>query len=211
MTNEALQYRPFMMNDLDDIAQILAPLWHNDAPKEVQNLHAVIDFASYAQRSTFSEVAVKDGEVIGFVLARAGKASQGTEAKWSAILEEKIEEAKKRDAESAAFLAAYDEAEERVNTPMLKDSNTDSDYELVFFAVGDAARGYGVGSKLLTSAQSYLSSEGGTTAFLFTDTTCTWEYYERRGMRRVAEWAKTNPEDILPDGMFIYEMDLPRN
>ncbi len=211
MTSETLLYRPFMMDDLDDIAQILAPLWHSEAPEEVQKLHSVIDFASYAQRATFSEVAVKDEEVIGFVLARAGKASQETEAKWSSILEEKIEEAKQHDLESAAFLVAYDEAEERVNMPMLKNSNTDSDYELVFFAVEDAARGYGVGSKLLASAQSYLSSEGGTTAFLFTDTTCTWEYYERRGMRRVAQWAKTDPEDILPEEMFVYEMDLPRS
>ena len=196
------------MEDLDDIAQILATLWHSDVPEDVQKLHSVIDFASYAQRATFSEVAVKDGEAIGFVLARAGKASQETETIWKRFLEERIEEAKNLDAESAAYLVAYDEAEERVNTPLLKDSNTDPDYELVFFAVGDAARGYGVGSKLLASAQNYLSSQGGKTAFLFTDTTCTWEYYEHRGMRRVAEWAKTNDEDILPEEMFVYEMDL---
>lgn len=208
MTDEVLQYRPFIMEDLDDIAQILAPLWHSDVPEDVQKLHSVIDFASYAQRATFSEVAVKDGEAIGFVLARAGKASQETETTWKRFLEERIEEAKNLDAESAAYLVAYDEAEERVNTPLLKDSNTDPDYELVFFAVGDAARGYGVGSKLLASAQNYLSSQGGKTAFLFTDTTCTWEYYEHRGMRRVAEWAKTNDEDILPEEMFVYEMDL---
>ena len=59
MTNEVLQYRPFAMEDLSDIAHILAPLWHSDVPEEVQLLHAVIDFASYAQRATFSEVAVK--------------------------------------------------------------------------------------------------------------------------------------------------------
>lgn len=208
MTNEVLQYRPFAMEDLSDIAHILAPLWHSDVPKEVQLLHAVIDFASYAQRATFSEVAVKDGQVIGFVLARAGKAPQETEAKWKQFLEDRIEEAKEQDAQSAAYLIAYDEAEERVNVPLLTNSSTDPNYELVFFAVGDAARGYGVGSKLLSSAQNYLSSEGGKTAFLFTDTTCTWEYYERRGMRRAAEWAKTDPEDILPEEMFIYEMDL---
>lgn len=49
MTNEVLQYRPFAMEDLSDIAHILAPLWHSDVPEEVQLLHAVIDFASYAQ------------------------------------------------------------------------------------------------------------------------------------------------------------------
>lgn len=208
MTNEVLQYRPFAMEDLSDIAHILAPLWHSDVPEEVQLLHAVIDFASYAQRATFSEVAVKDGQVIGFVLARAGKAPQETEAKWKQFLEDRIEEAKEQDAQSAAYLITYDEAEERVNVPLLANSSTDPNYELVFFAVGDAARGYGVGSKLLSSAQNYLSSEGGKTAFLFTDTTCAWEYYERRGMRRAAEWAKTDPEDILPEEMFIYEMDL---
>lgn len=96
MTNEVLQYRPFAMEDLSDIAHILAPLWHSDVPEEVQLLHAVIDFASYAQRATFSEVAVKDGQVIGFVLARAGKAPQETEAKWKQFLEDRIEEAKEQ-------------------------------------------------------------------------------------------------------------------
>ena len=32
MTNEVLQYRPFAMEDLSDIAHILAPLWHSDVP-----------------------------------------------------------------------------------------------------------------------------------------------------------------------------------
>ena len=137
MTNEVLQYRPFAMEDLSDIAHILAPLWHSDVPEEVQLLHAVIDFASYAQRATFSEVAVKDGQVIGFVLARAGKAPQETEAKWKQFLEDRIEEAKEQDAQSAAYLIAYDEAEERVNVPLLTNSSTDPNYELVFFAVGD--------------------------------------------------------------------------
>lgn len=127
-------------------------------------------------------------------MARPSPSWQGpqeTEAKWKQFLEDRIEEAKEQDAQSAAYLIAYDEAEERVNVPLLTNSSTDPNYELVFFAVGDAARGYGVGSKLLSSAQNYLSSEGGKTAFLFTDTTCTWEYYERRGMRSCSqEWQK---------------------
>ena len=55
----------------------------------------------------------------------------------------------------------------------------------------------------------YLAAQGASKAFLFTDTDCTWEYYEHRGMRRAAEQSfAENAASILPERMFVYEMDL---
>ena len=57
--------------------------------------------------------------------------------------------------------------------------------------------------------QRYLAAEGASKAFIFTDTDCTWEYYEHRGMRRAAEQSFADDETrILPERMFVYEMDL---
>ncbi len=77
----------------------------------------------------------------------------------------------------------------------------------MLFAVAPETRGHGVGTELLAAAQGYLREQGAQRAFLFTDTDCTWEYYERRGMRRAAECA-FEPEELLPAKMFVYEMQL---
>ena len=98
---------------------------------------------------------------------------------------------------------------EQADRDLLEQSGCDPDFELVLFAVSDNARGFGIGSTLMGHAQGYLAAQGASKAFIFTDTDCTWEYYEHRGMRRAAE--RSFADDgarILPERMFVYEMNL---
>ena len=88
-------------------------------------------------------------------------------------------------------------------------SDCNKNFELLLFAVSEKARGCGVGSQLFARAKDYLISQGATKAFLFTDTSCTWQYYEKRGMRRAAclDFGEEN-KDGLASSMFIYEFEL---
>lgn len=66
-------YRPFDTEDFDAIALILQQLWHNNSDNDEYNrLEAACDLAYCLSSSTFSQVAVIDGQARGISLARAG-------------------------------------------------------------------------------------------------------------------------------------------
>ena len=58
-------YRPFDTEDFDAIALILQQLWHNNSDNDKYNrLEAACDLAYCLSSSTFSQVAVIDGEAV---------------------------------------------------------------------------------------------------------------------------------------------------
>ena len=66
-------YRPFDTEDFDAIALILQQLWHNNSDNDEYNrLEAACDLAYCLSSSTFSQVAVIDGQARGISLAHAG-------------------------------------------------------------------------------------------------------------------------------------------
>ena len=72
-------YRPFDTEDFDAIALILQQLWHNNSDNDEYNrLEAACDLAYCLSSSTFSQVAVIDGQARGISLARAGQSSGAT-------------------------------------------------------------------------------------------------------------------------------------
>lgn len=212
----AVEYRELLPEDADALGAILGVTWHADEAGEggeggaalaaVQALYGLVDFAQYAQRHTFAQVAVMGGKPVGVVMVRAGKADEAVQERWRVV----AAEARQRLValgESLADFDAFFRAMDGVDARLLEESGCDERFELVLFAVGPETRGHGVGTKLLAAAQDYLRAQGAKQAFLFTDTDCTWEYYERRGMRRAAE-RTSEPNEPLPDGMFVYEMQL---
>ena len=77
-------YRPFDTEDFDAIALILQQLWHKNSDNDEYNrLEAACDLAYCLSSSTFSQVAVIDGEARGISLARAGQtASTSINEHW---------------------------------------------------------------------------------------------------------------------------------
>lgn len=203
------QYRDLTLEDADDLADILAVTWHGYAEGQLQHLHGLIDFARYAQCATYTRVAEMDGKAVGVVMARAGQPSKPDVQTWKVIEDKAWQDAQTLDAESTQWLADYFSALEAMDAQLLEESGCDPNYELVLFGVAPETRGHGVGSTLLPAAQDYLRNKGAESAFLYTDTDCTWEYYERRGMNRAAERMLSEEErGPLSQGMFLYEMKL---
>lgn len=58
--------------------------------------------------------------------------------------------------------------------------------ELRFFITAPSARGRGAGKALLTSFGDYLRQSHVSVCLLFTDSHCSWQYYEKNGWRRSA-------------------------
>lgn len=66
-------YRPFDTEDFDAIALILQQLWHNNSDNDEYNrLEAACDLAYCLSSSTFSQVAVIDGQARGHFARACG-------------------------------------------------------------------------------------------------------------------------------------------
>lgn len=203
-----VEYRPIQNEDVEALGTILGDTWHAYANGGRRIVCGVIDLANFALRSTFAEVAVVDSSPIGVIMARAGMPDKQTQDHWANIKYHAGEELNKLGG-CTSDLTRFFDAMEQADRDLLAHSDCDPNFELVLFAVSSKARGLGVGSTLMDHAQRYLAAQGASRAFLFTDTDCTWEYYEHRGMRRAAEQSFADDgASILPERMFVYEMDL---
>lgn len=203
---EEVTYRDLKICDLEPLADIVASVWHTKAPLYLQRACGIADFANYARRATLGRVAEMNGHAIGVALARAGQAPCTNSAAWDIVRNRAVEDIRADSPEVADELLRYLKEEERVDAELLAESGEDERFELVLFAVSEETRGHGVGTSLLSQVRNYLKDEGATSLFLFTDSTCTWQYYEAQGMRRSAK--RTLEEDGETLEMYVYAEDF---
>ena len=96
-----------------------------------------------------------------------------------------------------------------MDSELLENSKQSFDGEICLFAVSEECRGAGVGKRLYSAAVDYVKSEDARSYYLFTDTTCTYQFYEKRGMKRIGEKkVGLRPYSNHDLNMFIYSYKL---
>ena len=93
-------YRPFEEDDFEPLVEIVRALWHDDddvPDATFGTLEATCDLAHCLSVSTFSQVALIDGEPRGIVLARSENDYSQDLARWADL-----------EAESASAMDSYD-------------------------------------------------------------------------------------------------------
>ena len=83
------------------------------------------------------------------------------------------------------------------------------DAELELFVIDPEYRGQGIGKHMFRSMVKYYKMSGIKDFFLHTDTACTYQFYERIGMKRIGE-VRSNIRSADVDGieMYIYAADV---
>ncbi len=206
--DETVIYRDLEERDIDELALLLASIWWASPDGVQADLEfGTVDLANLANRATFAQVAEMDGEVIGYIAARCGNPDFETKNYWRKLGRDAYSKIEEKSYAAAKDLADYYVFEEHAHNVMLNQCDEDLSNELVLFAVADKARGRGVGSTLLKLATDYLKSQGAKNAFLFTDTSCNWQYYEKRGMERIAKYKSSEKEiaEGRPCELYIYK------
>lgn len=203
-------YRPFEESDFDAIASMLQKIWHTSADDDAYNFLSACDDLAYSLSvSTFSQVVVVDDAPCGIVLARAGQDRSPRAGRWEQAEHDFLAQMRRVDPEETERTMAFIRSEHAVNSAMLEDSALADADEITLLAVSAEARGMGIGGVLLDAAVSYLSSHGARAAYLYTDTNCSWSFYERHGFTRAASHRSTREErKLLPREMYLYGLDL---
>lgn len=205
-------YRPFETEDFDAIAQILRELWHHRSDDEEYNrLEAACDLAYCLSASTFSQVAVIDGQARGICLAHAGKGGSNLDTDhWMDIERGFLAQMRELEPTACAEYLSFVRATIRVNNRLLESTPVPRGDEVTLLAVDEEMQGLGVGTVLLDAAVSHLSARGATTAHLYTDATCSYEFYEGHGFKRAATHRANRDERRrdMPRETYLYELDL---
>ena len=208
---EQVEYRAYEAGDFEAISRIVGQTWCASADERAQQLAGAFVFATTMRRSTYSRIAVADGNVVGFVFARAGEPDGAADARWQRVADASLAELRAHDARAAEQAATYAREEERIDAVLLAESGCDERSEVVLFICAPEARGLGIGRTLFDAAERYLARNGAAEAFLYTDDGCTWGFYEHRGLRRAAEYRPTPDERDaygLLDAYYIYVDEL---
>lgn len=203
-------YRAFEEADFEPLAAILQRTWHNEWPNPAYNrLEAAHDLAHALSISSFSQVVLVDDEPRGIVTARVDGDRLPYAKAWSRTEEGLLRQMHETNALATRAYLAFLKNEERVNERLLEESGVDPASQITLLAVDESTRGLGIGSILLDAAASYVSSHGREGAYLYTDTDCSWKFYERRGLKRAASYRTSREErKLLPREMYLYGLDL---
>ena len=205
-----ITYREIKLEDADELAEIVGEFWHKNKPEKFRHEYGIVDLAHYMCRVTFAEVAVMDNKLVGIIAVAAenDKTSKFKEP-WEKILNQYIKKLQETDVQGFNAALEYAEAEGKVNDQMIKKAWQGQENELVFLIIKAETRGKGIGSAMWKHANDYFASVGVKKAFFYTDSTCDWQYYEHRGMKRLAETTyEQHKQTCLPDRMFLYEYEV---
>ena len=139
-------YRPFDTEDFDAIALILQQLWHNNSDNDEYNrLEAACDLAYCLSSSTFSQVAVIDGQARGIALARAGQSSGATvKEHWLDTERALLSQMRELEPDACAEYLSFVRATIRTNNRLLESSPLPHDNEVTLLAVDRDVHGLGV-------------------------------------------------------------------
>lgn len=203
-------YRPFEEDDFEDIAAIIQEAWHTEVPSpEYGFLEACNDLSYSLSISTFSQVALVDDKPCGIVLACPDTSHVRAHKRWFIMSRDYFRRMRELEPEAAAKYWKSIQLAESKNDKMLSDSGYAGSTEITLLAVDAAARGMGIGSVLIDAAIDHLAQEGAHRAFLYTDTDCTWQFYEHHGFKRAGTYRSTREErHLLPKEMYMYGLDL---
>ncbi|MCL1869940.1 MAG: GNAT family N-acetyltransferase [Promicromonosporaceae bacterium] len=204
-----IQYRPYLEQDAQDVKAIINQAFSIDRfVNEPRALDAALDvyLRTCLLGSTSTQVAVQDGRVVGIIMGRVAGRDRlpgriGNRARlWGNMAKAAVLGA----AQYRSLLQMFQF--ETVYADLRKATTSPTTDELTLFAVDAVTRGHGVGQRLFDGYMAHLRAHDRSEFYLYTDTRCSYGFYEKQGMTRAAEKDMTIRLDGTPEtlGVFLY-------
>lgn len=144
------------------------------------NLYGIYFWNLELLKATQIIAAYYDDKFVGILLAKMKGEPPAYKSFWRNLY------VKVFDVLQTIFAGSGVDAYNTANKEMLKDysSKVNPDGEIIFLAASPNAKIKGIGTKLL---EEFENREKGKQVYLYTDDSCTYQFYDRRGFKRVGE------------------------
>lgn len=207
---EDITYRDLEKEDYPRLERIIGETWgfsRRCKDKKVAGLLEKAYWASLLTQENFARVALINGKPVGVVLARReGKGKRNFAMNFRGLF---YMFRLAVNAEGRSNLKIFRELNQQ-NRRMFKEQGEKFDGELIYLNIMRNKKGKGLGNQLWEDTKNHIKNSGGKNFFFFTDTTCDYKFYEKKGCRRIAA-----SEKILDIGgqrkhleMYLYKYDL---
>ena len=204
-----VSYHQVTEEDFDELALLLSNQW---ATPEIKNNPIAMKHSGlmslffFMVHHTFTCVAEDEGKVIGLLICTDVK-KRPLDMKYAKLLIGEVAfmicnpETRDDGLAWGEYTKIAKDLEERVA------GGIDAEAEL--FIVAPEYRGQGIGKKMFRSMVQFFKMTGTKTFFLHTDTACTYQFYDRIGMKRIgSQETDIKSGDIDGIEMYIYAADV---
>ncbi|MFW6640321.1 hypothetical protein ACOALZ_09780 [Nocardiopsis algeriensis] len=202
-------HRPYQERDAEDVKSMIDEAFHIHlymTKEHLLNSALEVYLRERLLASTYTRVAVKDGRAVGVIMGRVPGCARVPHAARNRLLTwvhmAKIAVTGLSDLPSLTQYFAFDGVYRRLR----RSTSAPLTDELTLFAVDASTRGTGVGKALYQDYVQHLRDLGRKDFYLYTDSLCTYGFYESRGMTRAAsEDMKIRLNGTTKDlGVFLY-------
>ncbi|WP_225744820.1 GNAT family N-acetyltransferase [Marinilactibacillus sp. Marseille-P9653] len=179
-------YRVLEKGDIPSLVSILIKNWKFDQTLSEKNAyHMGTSFLNYElAKSSYTEVAEVDGEVVGMLASSFGKVPLSSRLYLLNVLVHGIPLLLSKEGRASLRI----QREVLSNDQQLFDQLDETfEGEVTLFAVGEKAQGLGIGSGLFNRFLEQMKKRNLNHFFLYTDTNCNYGFYEHKGLDRIAE------------------------
>ena len=198
-TTPSIIYRDYAPGDAETVKHLVDEAFAISrwvkAPRLLDNAKEVY-LRTVLAASTWAQVAEMNGQVVGVIMGRIhgrprlpGRWRHHLVSAWSMLKLAVI-----GINEHRSLLQFF--ASNRVYAQLKKSVTVPTTDELTLFAVSAETRGTGIGTSLYQRFLAHLREHGRDDFYLFTDTRCSYGFYEKQGMTRAGSREMT----ILLDG-----------
>jgi ribosomal protein S18 acetylase RimI-like enzyme len=164
---------------------------------------AINDVHGMLMRMTWARLAVVDGSVAGVIASCVtadtpypAELTDRLDADWQQMRESMTSPAARK------LLRAMDQ-DQAENQRFEAHARADTDAEIVLFLLDASVRGRHLGSRMYDMCIDHFREMGARSYFLFTDSTCSYGFYDHRGLTRIASMDGSAPF-FSPIRKYIY-------
>ncbi len=205
--------RPVTKEDHPQIKQILCDIWHFDRyMKSDRSLALLLDMLlhSYYYASNYTQAAVKDGKILGFVFGNSNKRPARRNS-FLHLLGVTLDRLRLTLSPEGREGLAVQIRISRLGGQLMEHREGQFDGELVLFATAQQVRGQGIGKKLLFAFNDYLRDSGAKFIYLMSDSFCNYGFYEHLGYRRIATkrgLVGVEENEASPSEFYLYAYEV---
>ena len=199
-----ISFRPIEKQDYTNLERIISDTWNYEqlCGKKTARKMAKLYLAGCLSEQDFTCVAVKDGRAAGVIMGKDLRIRHKTKLKYrlgflSSLISMSL------SAEGRKTLKMYGGID-KIDRDLLNGTKQAFDGELCFFVLDRRLRGSGTGKELFNRFMDYAAKNNMESFFLYTNSTCSFGFYEHRGLIRRGEKSFPVPGYEEPMRFFIY-------